>query len=546
MVMDGTVAPLLLLLLLFLPALLYLRRRPAAASGAPRRSNHCPHPNPVLGNALPFLRNRHRFLDWATDLLAAAPTSTIEVRGALGLGSGVATANPAVVDHFLRGNFPNYVKGARFAVPFEDLLGRGLFVADGRLWTLQRKLASYTFSSRSLRRFSARVLRAHLHRRLVPLLAAAASSGEAVDLQDVLKRFGFDNICNVAFGVESSTLLEGRDRRHEAFFAAFDDAVEISVARVFHPTNLVWRAMRLANVGSERRMRDAIRVIDEYVMEIVASEERLRRGEDEHEQHLLSRFAASMEEEGGELAAMFGSPEAKRRFLRDVVVSFVMAGKDSTSSALTWLFWLLAANPRCERRVHEEVSRYGDARRADAGEDGDGDGDGYDELKRMHYLHAAISEAMRLYPPVPIDSRVAAAADALPDGTAVQAGWFADYSAYAMGRMQQLWGDDCREFRPERWLNDGGEFLPVDAARYPVFHAGPRACLGREMAYVQMKAVAAAVIRGFAVEPVQAPASMETPPACEVTTTLRMKGGLLVRVRKREDDAAAKVDLIDH
>ncbi|EAZ14848.1 hypothetical protein OsJ_04776 [Oryza sativa Japonica Group] len=419
--MDGTLAPLLLLLLLFLPALLlYLRRRPAAASRI--NNNHCPHPNPVLGNALPFLRNRHRFLDWATDLLAAAPTSTIEVRGALGLGSGVATANPAVVDHFLRASFPNYVKGARFAVPFEDLLGRGLFAADGRLWALQRKLASYSFSSRSLRRFSARVLRAHLHRRLVPLLDAAAGSGEAVDLQDVLGRFGFDNICNVAFGVESSTLLEGGDRRHEAFFAAFDAAVEISVARVFHPTTLVWRAMRLANVGSERRMRDAIRVIDEYVMAIVASEERLRlrRGEDEreHEQHLLSRFAASMEEEGGELAAMFGSPGAKRRFLRDVVVSFVMAGKDSTSSALTWLFWLLAANPRCERRVHEEVSssRHADPRRADAGEDGHGDG--YDELRRMHYLHAAISEAMRLYPPVPIDSRVAVAADALPDGTA--------------------------------------------------------------------------------------------------------------------------------
>ncbi|KAF0926758.1 hypothetical protein E2562_027374 [Oryza meyeriana var. granulata] len=528
-VMDAAVAPLLLLLLL--PALLlYLRRRPAASSAT--RRNHCPHPNPVLGNAVPFLRNRHRFLDWATDLLAAAPTSTIEVRGALGLGCGVATANPSVVDHFLRGNFPNYIKGDRFAVPFEDLLGRGLFVADGRLWSLQRKLASYSFSSRSLRRFSARVLRAHLHRRLIPLLAAAAGSSEAVDLQDVLKRFGFDNICNVAFGVESSTLLEEGDRRHEAFFAAFDDAVEISVARVFHPTTLVWRAMKLANVGSERRMREAIRVIDEYVMDIVASERLC--GDDEHEQHLLSRFAASMEEEGGELAAMFESPEAKRRFLRDIVVSFVMAGKDSTSSALTWLFWLLAANPRCERRVYEEVSRYGDDRRADAGEDGDG----YDELKRMHYLHAAISEAMRLYPPVPIDSRVAAAADVLPDGTTVQAGWFADYSAYAMGRMPQLWGDDCRKFRPERWLNDGGEFVPVDAARYPVFHTGPRACLGKEMAYVQMKAVAAAVIRRFAVEPVQAPASMETLPACEVTTTLTMKGGLLVRIRKREDDAA--------
>jgi cytochrome P450 len=532
----AAVAPLLLALAVLLLA--RLRRRP-------RPRNHCPYPNPVLGNLVPLVRNFHRFLDWATDLLTAAPASTIEVRGALGLGNGVATADPQVVDHFLRANFPNYVKGTRFAGPFGDLLGRGLFVVDGRLWSLQRKLASYSFTSRSLRRFSGRVLRAHLHRRLLPFLDAAADSREAVDLQDVLKRFTFDNMCSVAFGVESSTLqLEaaaGEDdrRRHEAFFSAFDDAVEISFARMFHPTAVVWKAMRLAGVGSERRLREAIGIIDEYVMAIVESEERLRGpdDDDDDEQPLLSRFAAAMEEDdGSELGAMFESPEAKRRFLRDIVVSFVLAGKDSTSSALTWFFWLLAANPRCERRVHEEVAaaaRHGDD---DHGAGGDGEGGGYDELKRMPYLHAAITEAMRLYPPVPINSRVAAAGDVLPDGTEVRAGWFADYSAYAMARMPGLWGDDCREFRPERWLGGDGGFVAVDAVRYPVFHAGPRACLGKEMAYVQMKAVAAAVVSRFAVEPVRA-ASMEAPPPYEMTVTLKVKGGLPVRIRRREGDA---------
>ncbi|XP_066383078.1 cytochrome P450 CYP94D108-like [Miscanthus floridulus] len=504
--------------------------------------NHCPYPNPVLGNVVPFVRNFHRFLDWATDQLAAAPASTIEVRGALGLGNGVATADPGVVDHLLRAGFPNYVKGARFAGPFADLLGSGIFLADGRLWSLQRKLASHSFSSRSLRRFSGRVLRAHLHRRLLPLLAAAADSGEAVDLQDVLKRFAFDNICGVAFGVEASTLLElgeedgggrGRRRRHDAFFKAFDDAVEISFARMLHPTAVVWKAMRLAGVGSERRLREAIRVVDEHVAEIMESEER-PRGLGDDEQHLLSRFAAAMEEdEGSELGAMFRSPEAKRRFLRDIVVSFVLAGKDTTSSALTWFFWLLAANPRCERRVYEEAASL--SLHGHGHGDGDDHGVGYYELRGMHYLHAAITEAMRLYPPVPINSRVAAAGDVLPDGTTVRAGWFSDYCAYAMGRMPQLWGDDCREFRPERWLDGGGEFVAVDAARYPVFHAGPRACLGKEMAYVQMKAVVAAVVRRFSVEPVRA-ASMEAPPPYEMAVTLRMRGGLPVLIRRRESD----------
>ncbi|VAH85393.1 unnamed protein product [Triticum turgidum subsp. durum] len=150
----------------------------------------------------------------------------------------------------------------------------------------------------------------------------------------------------------------------------------------------------------------------------------------------------------------------------------------------------------------------------------------YEELKGMHYLHAALTEAMRLYPPVPINTRMAAAADVLPNGTTVRTGWCADYSTYTMGRMPRLWGDDCRQFRPERWRHgDRGEFVAINAARYPVFHAGPRACLGKELAYMQIKAVVAAVIRRFTVLMVETPASMDAPPPYE----------LRVRIKKRED-----------
>ncbi|KAI4982214.1 hypothetical protein ZWY2020_022706 [Hordeum vulgare] len=98
--------------------------------------------------------------------------------------------------------------GTEASAPFADPLGRDIFLAGGRLWSLQRKLASYSFSSRSLRRFSGRELREHLHRRLLPLLDVATGSGVALGLQDVLCRLSFDNVYGVAFAVESSTLLE--------------------------------------------------------------------------------------------------------------------------------------------------------------------------------------------------------------------------------------------------------------------------------------------------------------------------------------------------
>ena len=512
------------LLFLFTAVILlyYLRRlrpSPSSKAGTP----YCPHANPFLGNTLEFIRNRGRFFDWYTDMLRAAPSNTIEAWGPFGASHAVTTADPAGVDHLLRASFANYNRGAQFHAAQRDLIGDGLFGADGRLWTLQRKLASYAFSSRSLRRFTDDVLAVHLGRRLLPLLDAAAVAGEAVDLQEALRRFAFDNICHVAFGVQSSTLLEWGDPRHHALFTAFDAAVEISFMRTLTPSTPVRRLTKLLNIGKSRRLREAIGVIDDHAMSVIEAKEASQRNnlQGEGDPDLLSRFMAAMDEEdgGGELAAMFPTPEAKRRLLRDVVVNFVLAGKDTTTSALTWFFWLLAANPRCERRVHDEVSRSPEG-----------------DVKRMRYLHATLTEAMRLYPPVPFNGRVAVADDVLPDGTTVRAGWFANYSAYAMGRMEKLWGENFLEFVPERWLDDGGEFVAVDTARYPVFHAGPRACLGKEMAYVQMKTVAAAVLRRFRLN-VQAPAaSMESPPAYEMTGTMKIKGGLHVRldIRDRE------------
>jgi cytochrome P450 len=163
--------------------------------------------------------------------------------------------------------------------------------------------------------------------------------------------------------------------------------------------------------------------------------------------------------------------------LRDVVISFLLAGRETTSSALTWFFWLLSSRPDVERRIRDEVAAVR-ARRAQ----GDLDNPGYDldELREMHYVHAAITESMRLYPPVPVNFLQAKAGDVLPDGTAVGAGWFVAYNSYATGRMESVWGEDARTYRPERWLDTaGGTFRSESPFRYVAFHAGPRICLGR-------------------------------------------------------------------
>nr|GEZ65182.1 cytochrome P450 94A1-like [Tanacetum cinerariifolium] len=159
----------------------------------------------------------------------------------------------------------------------------------------------------------------------------------------------------------------------------------------------------------------------------------------------------------------------------------------------------------------------------------------------MNYLHAAISEGLRLYPPVPVDTKACLKDDVLPDGTFLGKDWFVTYHTYAMGRMESIWGKDCCEFRPGRWLEEDNGANVVcrqeNSFKYPVFHGGPRICLGKEMAYTQMKLVAATIIEMFEVEVIAASTDKvveeKSPPEHVLSLTMRMKDGLKVRLRKR-------------
>ncbi|KAF3454300.1 hypothetical protein FNV43_RR04747 [Rhamnella rubrinervis] len=466
------------------------------------------------------------------------PSLTLRVCTFLNLSNGIATANPLNVEHLLLSNFPNYVKGSRFNDILQEFLGHGIFNVDGDLWIIQHKIASYEFNTKSLKHFISETVKSEILKRLIPLLWNACGENKIIDLQDVLQKFTFDNVCNIAFGVDPVSLNTDKmseNVRQLCFAKAFDDAVEISSSRFMLPLPLIWKIKRFLNIGSEKRFKEAVKVINDYAMEIIRFKEgdsgtkvRMDNGNEVHrDQDLLSRFMSSS------VNLEFRDQEQRRKFLRDIVISFVLAGRDSTSTALTWFFWLISGHPRCAYLIYKELSK---AVTTVSMPESLPITFSYNELKKLHYLHAALSESMRLFPPVPINSRLAVDDDVLPDGTQVRKGWFADYSAYAMGRMEKVWGHDCREFKPARWLNADGVFQTPDQFRFPVFHCGPRICLGKEMAYVQMKSIAAAVIYEFeiiAVDGGGCSEKMMSPPYV-ISLLLKMRGGLPVRLKRRE------------
>eukprot|EP00249_Psilotum_nudum_P032020 c47115_g1_i1 orf=542-2128(-) len=480
----------------------------------------------VFGMVPRLLINLHRVHDWLAEMLINVGGAFMYVNIFVGL-NGVVTCNADDAEYILKTQFSSFPKGSNFHKNFQELLGDGIFNSDNELWELQRKALSIQFQSRSHRECVLQSIHFLVRDRLLPVLHSTWQKQSTVDLQDVLLRFTFDNICILALGFDPGCLSPNLPE--VPFVKAFDGVTEACSLRFALPES-IWRFMKVIKVGKEHQLCKAMGTVEQFADEVIVS----RRAQ------MSKNSRACNTVENSDILSTFmqlkdrnGLPYSDK-FLRDVAMNIILAGRDSASVSLTWFFWLLAMNPNVEENISQEISKILQNR----------DTKGFppqeaaslmifteEELKAMHYLHAALSESLRLYPPIPIVVKDCVDSHVLPSGMKIDKGSSVAISIYAMGRMECLWGKDCFEFKPERWLK-AGVFMQQSPFKYLVFNAGPRLCLGREMSYIQMKSIAAAIISVFKVRMV-----VGHPVVQKVSATLHMKHGLLVTLEKRGDGA---------
>ncbi|XP_026451802.1 cytochrome P450 94A1-like [Papaver somniferum] len=466
-----------------------------------------PKSYPLIVSCFTILANRDRHNQWAEEVLAVCPTNTYVLRYP---GTCmVFTAYPENVKHIVKSHFSNYPKGAVLKNILSDFFGNGNVNADGDRWKFQRQLLlSHEFNPTSLRKFFEEVVKVEIFQRLIHVLSMAAENNSELDLQDIFQRFAFDTICKKAFGYDPSYFSPSREETE--FTAAFEDANRITSERVGHVIPLVWKLKRFLNIGSGKILKQAIATIRESIRKIVRQKK-----------HELKE--KSFLETTDVISRIVKDHNVDEELLIDISINFIVGGLDTISAALTWFFWLVCSNPEVETEILKEINQTAEE-------------PGYDDVKDMVYIHASLCETMRLYPPVPVESKEAASDDILADGTIITKGMMVLYSSYAMGRMENLWGSDWNEFKPGRWLerkNVTGKliFVGKDPYTYPVFHAGPRICLGKEMAFLEIKMVAAEILRRFKVVPVAK--GDDFAPVFVSYVTAKMKDGFPVKIEKR-------------
>ncbi|KAL6290304.1 hypothetical protein ACE6H2_007814 [Prunus campanulata] len=486
------------------------------------RSLKGPRVWPLLGSLPGLIENSDRLHDWICDNLRACGGTYQTCICAIPFlarkqGLVTVTCDPKNLEHILKTRFDNYPKGPTWQSVFHDLLGEGIFNSDGDTWLFQRKTAALEFTTRTLRQAMARWVSRSIKLRFSPILKSAELESEPVDLQDLLLRLTFDNICGLTFGKDPQTCAPGFP--DNGFSSAFDRATEASLQRFILP-EVLWKLKKWLGLGMEVTLSRSLVHIEEYLSDVIASRklELLNQQKDGNpHDDLLSRFMKKKE-------------NYSDTFLQHVALNFILAGRDTSSVAMCWFFWLVTLNPIIEDKILHEICTVLIETRGDDVASWLEEPLEFEEIDRLTYLKAALSESLRLYPSVPEDSKHVVHDDILPDGTFVPAGSSVTYSIYATGRMKSTWGDDCLEFRPERWLSlDGKRFIMHDSNKYVAFNAGPRICLGKDLAYLQMKSVVASVLLRHRLTLVPGHKVEQ-----KMSLTLFMKHGLMVNVHPRE------------
>jgi cytochrome P450 len=391
---------------------------------------------------------------------------------------------PSALEQLLSSEVKRFFSRDRSALRAgQSFLGGGMLFLDGERWTRARRMTSPAFHKGQLAQYAVE-MRAYTEKML-----AGWRDGEVRDVHDEMMHL---MVCIVSKTLLGAELVE----EVASIRDAMKQTLEAFAQRALSPIQFPDWLPTTANL----HMRRGVRALDAIILPLIRA--RLRDGRDHGD--LLSRLTLARDADG----SAFGVAE-----IRNQLVTFFMAGHETTALVLMWTLFLLASHGQIQQQLHLELEQVLGDHPASA-----------DDIERLPRLDQLLKEVMRLYPPVWLFARQAAEGGVLA-GFPIPRGATVFASPWVSHRSARQYADPD-EFRPERWAADRQRSLPRFA--YLPFGGGPRACIGASFARVAMSIVLSSVLRRFSVE-----LTSETDGTVDPTLTLRCKRGMKLRMKLR-------------
>ncbi|KAH0547981.1 hypothetical protein GP486_008277 [Trichoglossum hirsutum] len=404
------------------------------------------------------------------------------------IGEIIHTVEPRNLQAILSLKFMDFEVGKRRRRNLKDIVGYGIFTADGKDWERSRAALRPFFGK--VKGVGLEALEVHVGNLLEVLGRTIGEEGWTgeVDLMELFSRLTMDSSTEFLFGESMGSQLAGLEAEFPADSKmTFPEAYATANAWVgfrFRLPEFAWPLTALPFTSRRRRLDEALRLEEFQSTEgHAANGGGSRDGKAQH--------AESEDEEDGKqqrfvlLDALVGEIH-NPTVLRDELLQLFFASRDTTAYLLSWCFLLLSLHPCYFQRLRVSILSHFPRQSKQTSSTTITTAITPSSLKACKPLTYFINETLRLYPVTPYNGRRATRNTALPTGggpagdqpVAVKKGQIVAYCVYVMHRREDIWGADAAEFRPERWAGRavGGrwEYLP--------FTGGPRVCLGQETA----------------------------------------------------------------
>ncbi|KAJ7909793.1 cytochrome P450 [Mycena leptocephala] len=461
----------------------YQVRRQAAAHGAVLPPSL---PGSIGGLHMLFINHEEMYPGEALAAVGEERGYTFSVRFLF--QSRILTAEPDNIKAILATEFNGFEKGAEFRGLVEPLLGTGVFAADGDMF--HRQMTRPFFHRERISDFDLFDLHAE---NAIAKFKARLREGYAVDFQDMVSRFTLDTATAFLFGQDvrsleaglpypnsvSSTPLGGTQpadtHPSSAFANAFQEAQMITALRTrfreHWPLREFWSdklsgPMSVVRGFLDPILKEAVAKKRAKVQTSIGDDKKNEEGDREVQ-------------EGESLLDHLVNYTDDHTILRDEILNITTAGRDTTASLLTFTIYVVAEHPEILAKLREEILRVvGPMQRPT-----------YYNFRDMKYLRAGLNETLRLYSPVPFNTRTTIQPTLFHNSKGgpplyIPAGTRSPFSTILMHRRKDLWGPDALEFDPERFLDERlHKYLTPNPFIFLPFNAGPRICLGQQFAY---------------------------------------------------------------
>ncbi|MFI9648132.1 cytochrome P450 [Streptomyces sp. NPDC052040] len=350
------------------------------------------------------------------------------------------------------------------------IAGDGLFTAynDEPNWQLAHDILAPGFSREAMAGYHPMML--DVAERLLERWDMEQAAGRAVDVPGDMTKLTLETIARTGFGHDFGSFE--RSRPHP-FVTAMVGALTFAQRRNVAPGSLSSLLLRDAARRNEADRAYLNRTVDEVV--------RARRTGPGGSGDLLDLMLETTHPETGERLA----PENIRR----QVITFLAAGHETTSGALSFALHYLSRHPDIAGRAREEVDRvWGGTARP-----------GYEQVARLRYVRRVLDESLRLWPTAPAYAREARQ-DTLLDGVhPMRRGAWALVLTPLLHRDPEVWGADAEDFDPDRFTAGAARGRPAHA--FKPFGTGARACIGRQFALHEATLVLGLLLRRYALRP---------------------------------------------